>query len=89
MFKSKKRCNYPECKNEPSKTWALVPLCELHHETIRLETGYLGGPGYYGKKYFNGIPINSDVDRTHYNQISHLIPWSKANMDFYKDGEEI
>jgi len=30
-------CSYPGCKTGASKSWALAPVCALHHELIRIE----------------------------------------------------
>jgi hypothetical protein len=61
MFSTPKLCNYPECKAIAKKTWALLPLCYGHHDTIRLETL---------KYYANRMPYDS---RQHYLQIARLI----------------
>lgn len=57
------KCKYLDCKNEATKAWALVDLCENHHEKIRLETN----------KYYKGTL--SKEERSYYRQIQHLTPW--------------
>jgi hypothetical protein len=31
------KCCYPKCKNDSTKSWALAPVCDEHHELIRKE----------------------------------------------------
>lgn len=59
------QCHYPSCKANGTKTWALVDLCEEHHEAIERETRH-----YYAKRLgYQG--------RLHYMGIMQLIPWSR------------
>ncbi|WP_019123609.1 hypothetical protein [Brevibacillus massiliensis] len=66
------KCQYPDCRQPATKSWALVTLCESHHETIREETIM-----FYTRRDSN----RSEVERRpHYMEISELVPWSKVNM---------
>lgn len=65
------KCSFPDCKVTATKLWALVPLCEGHHETIEAETDKF----YHGR---DGRP--EKVKRPLYTQIDHLVPCSKRNM---------
>lgn len=61
----KNQCNFPKCKQQTQGTWALVPLCTDHLETIQEETDL-----YYIKKLtYEG--------RENYLQIAERIPWSR------------
>ncbi|CAH1215181.1 hypothetical protein PAECIP111891_04224 [Paenibacillus allorhizoplanae] len=60
-FRTAPVCNFPECTAVGRKTWALLPLCLDHHETIRLETL---------KYYANRMPYEH---RQYYLQIARLI----------------
>lgn len=73
------KCKYPNCKKKSTHTWALVDLCEEHYETIKTETETFYQPNSLGK---SGRPPNKDelINRPHYLQISHLIPWSKEKL---------
>ena len=71
------RCKYPGCGKRGDKTWALVPLCGDHFETIRAES----------KKYFAGSQHMKYEDREHYRKIAKLIPWSQEVMgEFQYEG---
>jgi hypothetical protein len=61
----KGKCQYPGCPAHASKTWALVPLCDGHHEAIRWETE---------RFYFERIKRG---EREHYAKIEALTPWGK------------
>ncbi|MBD0381225.1 hypothetical protein [Paenibacillus sedimenti] len=63
------RCRYPGCKANASKTWALVNICEEHHEAIYWETAK-----YYAE---SGITYK---EREHYLKITHMI---KAITPYY------
>lgn len=65
------RCKLPDCKVTATKTWALVPICEGHHETIEAETD---------KYYLARSNKPEHMVRPYYMQISHLIPWSKDGL---------
>lgn len=58
-------CQYPQCRNLASTTWARVPLCDGHYESIRAET----------VSYYRSSTIKYS-DRPHYLKIARLIPWS-------------
>ncbi|CAM3879009.1 hypothetical protein COLU111180_12170 [Cohnella lubricantis] len=63
-------CKYPGCPKRARKTWALVPLCDDHHEVIRAET----------QRYYNGS-VNAKYNlRLEYLKIAKLIPWSRLKM---------
>jgi hypothetical protein len=64
-------CKYPGCKMRSHTTFALIPLCNEHNETIRRETDL-----YYNKR------LNAKLSelRPHYRKIEKLIPWSQARM---------
>lgn len=63
-------CMYPECRKVAKKTWALVPLCESHHEEIRKET----------KRYYVGTQQMKYTDRVEFLKIAKLISWSRLSM---------
>lgn len=65
-----KRCKYPQCRKRSEKTWALVPLCDDHHEIIKKETA-----DYY--KSYSGFRYHHRVE---YLKIAKIIPWSRVNM---------
>jgi hypothetical protein len=48
-------CCYPNCKSESTKSWALAPVCDEHHEIIRKEvhSGDIHGRPEYMKIYEN------------------------------------
>ena len=55
-------CMYPGCASTATKTWAQVPVCEAHHEQIRIEA----------LRYYK---TNGKMRRRLYEQIKHLTPW--------------
>ncbi|MBZ9537057.1 hypothetical protein KGR20_23135 [Cytobacillus oceanisediminis] len=63
------KCCYPNCNQDASSTWALVPLCVHHHKSIEEETGK-----YYHRNSHERIPYDQ---RENYLNISSQIPWSK------------
>jgi hypothetical protein len=63
------KCKYPECGYRAEKTWALVPLCHAHFETIREET----------LRFYRLYSCVNYSDRRHYLKIAHLIPWSRVS----------
>jgi hypothetical protein len=62
------KCKYPGCMARGKETWALVPLCDGHHEAIRWET----------IKFYEGERVKTDDGyRPEYKKIAHLTPWRK------------
>ena len=66
-----KRCQFPDCPDFSKHTWANVPLCTFHYETIMSETE---------EHYAVGNRRFSYEDRYFYLKIAHLIPWSQVNQ---------
>lgn len=66
-------CKFPDCRNEAYKTWALVPLCKEHYESIKLET----------EMYYNGEGKNrlSYSEREIFLSIKPHIPWMKGEKN--------
>jgi hypothetical protein len=67
------RCNYPGCKYDASKTFALVDLCEAHEDAIRSET-----LKYYKKGKASRSSSEYLQQRITYAKIMHLIPWARV-----------
>lgn len=64
-------CTMPGCTNRAEATFALIPLCEDHHEIIRHETD----------RYYNNHPCAAEKYlRPQYRKIDSLIPWSRKRM---------
>ncbi|NOV04743.1 hypothetical protein [Paenibacillus planticolens] len=61
MFKTPTLCKYPDCRAVARNTWAFVPLCPGHHQTIRFET-----MNYYANRF-------GYSHRQHYHQIEPLV----------------
>ena len=49
-----KKCCYPNCKEDATSTWALVPLCIHHHKSIEDETNR-----YYTEDKAQRIPYKA------------------------------
>lgn len=58
------KCKYPGCRLWAMTRFALVPLCQGHGNTIRMETSLY----YMGK---------GDAERPHYQRIKPLIRWAQ------------
>jgi hypothetical protein len=73
MMEEKKmtKCQFPGCRKNANKSWALVDLCKEHHDEIKEETLQ-----YYGQK--QGTFHLSYDGRQYFSQIAHLIPWKKG-----------
>lgn len=57
------KCKYPGCPHTATKAWAMVPMCDGHHDAIKWETA----------KYYRG---RIDYwDRDNYHAISDMVPW--------------
>lgn len=68
-------CTMPECKDRADSTFALIPICEMHKESIMLEA-----LDYYGKH-----PNSAEKNlRPLYRKIDSLIPWSRKRMGKFK-----
>lgn len=73
------KCQFPECSIAATKPWALLPLCDKHHELIRAETS----------KYYNGLGEKIEVaQRPNYYKIDLKIAHSKRSLKL-KRGEKI
>lgn len=68
-----RKCRYPHCHQDVHKTWALVPLCKEHYESIAKET----------QRYYQGQGRQkiSDDERAYYHTIKPLIPWMKKEVN--------
>jgi hypothetical protein len=76
-----KKCKYPGCGHNATKTWALVDLCEEHFVDVKVETQQ-----YYGQKTgMFRIPYD---ERTYFHRISHLIPWRMRAIDIVNLGRK-
>lgn len=75
-MKDVKKCKYPNCNNHAEKTFALVPLCEKHFDSINRETSLFYKKGMKGQK-FNA---REDAIRREYAKIAYLISWSKERL---------
>lgn len=64
-------CTMPGCTDRAVNTFALIPLCEHHHEIIQKETIH-----YYTKH--QQVPERDA--RPQYRKIDALIPWSRKRM---------
>jgi len=74
-------CKYPNCRKAACKTYAMVDLCEAHHEKIETETHR-----FYERGMRNGLQADEITSRRYYYRIAPLIKWSKYNMHHvYKD----
>ena len=62
-----KKCCYPNCKDDATSTWALVPLCIHHHKSIEDETDR-----YYTEDKAQRIPYKS---RENYMAIAKQTPF--------------
>lgn len=68
-----RKCKYPNCKGHATKTWALVPLCEGHFETIQTETTMF----YKRAMSRNSVSAES---RVHYLKIKPFTPWGNKSI---------
>jgi hypothetical protein len=66
-------CSYPGCTIPASKTWANVPLCIGHHDTIQTETLLYYKRGE-SRKQTPGIEKGK---RLHYSKIAYLTLWKR------------
>ncbi|CAH1054069.1 hypothetical protein [Paenibacillus pseudetheri] len=65
------RCHHGHhCHSVATHTWALVPLCQEHFETVKKETEL-----YYKKRI-------AYAARLTYLSIIHLIPWSRKEWGY-------
>lgn len=65
-------CQYPMCKQEATKAWAAIPVCDEHFAEVYDET-----MAYYCKSFHNGIRVSKD-SRYAYQTIQHLTPWGRG-----------
>lgn len=66
------RCGYPDCRALSAGTFALVPLCQGHLDTIQQET----------RKWYAGQRImNYEEQRAEYLHIADQVPWSRPMLD--------
>ncbi|OMF35231.1 hypothetical protein BK133_10995 [Paenibacillus sp. FSL H8-0548] len=64
-------CKMPGCTDRATATFAQVPLCELHHDEIWVET----------RHYYTKHQQGADRDtRPQYRKIDSLIHWSRKRM---------
>jgi hypothetical protein len=67
------KCCYPNCNQDASSTWALVPLCIHHHKSIEEETDK-----YYNFDRSKRIPYEQ---RDNFLNIASQIPWSRKDWE--------
>ncbi|WP_046655304.1 hypothetical protein [Paenibacillus larvae] len=63
------KCEYPGCKKAAQETFALVPLCKWHCNTITEET----------RQYYGNRSPKYKIQRPMYCKIARLIPWSRVS----------
>ena len=67
------KCCYPNCNQDASSTWALVPLCVHHHKSIEEETDK-----YYNQDRSKRIPYGL---RENYLKIASQIPFRAKEIN--------
>lgn len=68
-------CTMPGCKDRADTTFALLPLCQMHNDSVLHEAlDYYSKHPNAGEKHLRPL----------YRKIDSLIPWSRKRMGKFK-----